>query len=377
MELECTFVRNNWKDGNRYTCCITSTSFRKPRTAIKAFNGVHENGMADKDVTAVWFFDTVVEFFPLGLKKIFPNLNAVEIKNCGLKKISRSDLASLENLVILSLPDNKLTSLPDDLLKQTRNLEWIYFQNNQLRSLSMKLFEPLNKATMKKIDFTGNPSINAFFTKAGELSLKALMENIKANCGPPVQAEEIAERMEFAFEKLKEFQANGKFTDFTIKVKDKEFKVHKAVLASQSSVFEKMLTSGKEQGEQISKKIKNFSVETFEEFLDYFYSGKVRTEVAMELFELAVEFDAPALKIATEENILENLDESNALEVYNLAHERLTKVLKRGAFGELMIHFPVLDESMLDEIEIVNDLVEARRRLEELERKIEEIKRKK
>lgn len=362
MELKCQFEVASWRDGERYTCIIETASIMEPRMSIKSIQGTHETAMADNDVVAVIFRNTTVEYFPLGLNEIFPNLTAIEFHKCRMKQISRTDLVGHENLIILSFPGNKLISLPDDLFVNTSKLQWIIASDNCI-DVSKKLFEPLNMKEMKELDFTNNRSIHAAF-KEGNGTLKDFMDEIdKTDCDPSTVD---VKKSTDPFKKLMEFQAKGMFTDFTIKVREKEYKIHKAILAAQSSVFEELLSSDGQQGEKITKKIKHFTDEAFEEFMDSFYGGQVRKGVVMELFELAVEFEVPNLKETCEEMIVECLEMSNALEVYNIGHERDSDILKRGAFSELMKLFSDLDESLFDEVEIVNDFVKAKRRLEEL-----------
>lgn len=374
MEIKCQFKKCTWRDGERYTCYITSATIKKPRMVIKAINGIHQKGMTDEEVTAVAFEEIVVEYFPLGLDAFFPNLTAVQVSYCGLKKITRDDLAGLENLVILSFPVNKLTSLPDELFKDMSMLQWAIFRDNELRSLSVKLLESLDMANMREINFKDNCLIDACYKKDGCSSLRDLMNTIEKKCMPPVETIHVDRHMERAFNKYRDFHASDKFTDFTIKYKGMKFNIHKSFFASQSSVFEEIFTNGREPVEQIYNKLKDFSDEAIKEFLNFFYSGEVRTDLALEVFELAIEFDVHDLEAACEEFIVETLEESNLLQVYNLGYERSSENLKLAAFAEIMKIFPDLDELMFDEVDIINDLMKTKRRLDELNQIVKDIK---
>jgi hypothetical protein len=52
----------------------------------------------------------IFKYFPLGLDQLFPNLCVIKIIECGLKKISRENLAGLVNLEFLDLSHNELQS---------------------------------------------------------------------------------------------------------------------------------------------------------------------------------------------------------------------------------------------------------------------------
>lgn len=96
------------------------------------------------------------------------------------------------------------------------------------------------------------------------------------------------------FQKLGSFRAARKYTDFTIKVHEKEFAVHKNILAAQSHVFDEMFSNKTNQNTKAFNKIKNLNLceNLFEHFLDYFYTGHVNSEAnLLDLFELASEFE--------------------------------------------------------------------------------------
>lgn len=99
-----------------YTCEITSASITKRFTEIETIEGVHLSGRNDNDVEAIQFNKSLVDYFPRGLKQLFPRLTGLQISSFGLKEVSRDDLKGLEDLDYLYLGGNQLTSLPNDLL---------------------------------------------------------------------------------------------------------------------------------------------------------------------------------------------------------------------------------------------------------------------
>ena len=63
--------------------------------------------------------------------------------------------------------------------------------------------------------------------------------------------------------------------DFTLKVNDKSFKVHKAVLGARSGVFRTMFLSGLKEAVEGEAVITDVDEETLEEVLHYIYTGKL------------------------------------------------------------------------------------------------------
>ena len=63
--------------------------------------------------------------------------------------------------------------------------------------------------------------------------------------------------------------------DFTLKIVDKKFKVHKAVLGARSGVFRTMFLSGMKDAVEGEAVITDVDEETLQEVLHYIYTGKL------------------------------------------------------------------------------------------------------
>lgn len=163
-----------------YACTITSAVITE-KSFIEEINGVHRPGKNNIDVEAIRFLDGRVEFFPRGLYNIFPNLKFLQIRNCGLKQITRKDLIGLEGLTTLSIYKNALVLLPSDLLINMRNLTRVSFGFNKLQLVHPNILKPMlhNKITL--INFAGNATINLFYQQDQVGSVKSvekLMERL-------------------------------------------------------------------------------------------------------------------------------------------------------------------------------------------------------
>ena len=79
-------------------------------------------------------------------------------------------------------------------------------------------------------------------------------------------------------------------SDFTIIVKSKEFKIHKAVLSARSPVFKIMFLSNMKEAADNKAEINDIEPSTFEKLLGFIYCGKVPEDLhyyAMDLFVAA------------------------------------------------------------------------------------------
>lgn len=365
MKYQCDFAFTFFG----YTCEVIKIC-EVTGTKGTVFIGKHEPGQTRNDVEYLEIFNQSLAFIPRNLHKEFPNLTRLRINGCGLKEIWNEDLIGLKYLQYLDLCNNNLTSLPNDLFFGQRQLHSILFDDNQLECLSSRLLKPI-KTSLELAYFLKNPRIDYFFDDNRQGSeLKRLM--VKMNNLEPrkleigTQTESMQNQKFDRFKqmtgKLAEFKASGEFTDFTIRVRGKEFKVHKAVLAAQSSVFRQTFLIDDGTTEKTFTKVKNFSDESFGSFLDFFYSDDVGDKInAMEVFELATVFKVETLKATCTDRILATLSKENALEVFNLGHHHYTDQLKREAFKFIQQIIPEVPSSMIQNRDYINKLVAAKR----------------
>jgi hypothetical protein len=113
------------------------------------------------------------------------------------------------------------------------------------------------------------------------------------------------------------------FADIAISTgESKTFMVHKAVLASRSSVFKAMLTSGMLESAQNTVEINDFDEEVVNAMLEYMYTGETPSlnEKAPDLMQIAEKYDLSGLKEDCEHAIAANLTVDNCSEILVLAH---------------------------------------------------------
>lgn len=327
-----------------YCCTVTECSITARGTAVAAFKGQHKTGKNNNSVKALLFEKTKVLYLPRNLMQIFPNLIGISVVSCGLKKVSAEDMIGLEKLQGFFLPDNDIETLPVDLLKNMANLKIASFDWNRIGNFDAKILEPI-KNTIEVFSLRNNPGVNEVF---------GMKETI----------EHFIERLEFKKIDSKRFNdlfTSGKYSDLTIKVQGKEYKVHKGILASMSSVFDKMFTDDPTATAKTFNNLKNFSQDAIEEFLRFFY---LRTgpsgDNAIELLKLAVKFDVPDLTLQCESTLVEMFDPESARQLFNLAVQYSLPKLKRKAFEAIKELQPEIADYIYDQPKLVNQLIDAK-----------------
>ncbi|XP_057326789.1 speckle-type POZ protein B-like [Microplitis mediator] len=137
------------------------------------------------------------------------------------------------------------------------------------------------------------------------------------------------------YEHTGNYLLNTEFSDIVIKVQDKKFPVHKIILASQSRVFEEMITNlMKDQENTIC--LPDIKVEVVDELLTFLYHGKLvkaidDNDLLMELFETAEIYKIDALKDRCAMILSVNLNIDNVLRLLELSETYNSVVLKQRA----------------------------------------------
>jgi hypothetical protein len=126
------------------------------------------------------------------------------------------------------------------------------------------------------------------------------------------------------------------FADFKFIVGDREFKVHRNILAAASPVFQKMFTSDMEEARSKVCTVENILPEIFEALLQFIYGGKLPKnlgEAAMKLYDAASFYDNKQLKEICEEEVPRIICKGNALEVFHWSEVHGLQNIKAKAWA--------------------------------------------
>lgn len=112
------------------------------------------------------------------------------------------------------------------------------------------------------------------------------------------------------------------FSDFTFFVKGTNFKVHKAVLASQSETMRAMFTINLKEFVQGECIVDHIEPDIFQHMLRFIYSGNIAVNefenISIDLYKAAHYYRIETLMEMCKENIHFRLNVCNALEIYEL-----------------------------------------------------------
>ena len=131
------------------------------------------------------------------------------------------------------------------------------------------------------------------------------------------------------------------FTDLTIKCAEKEFKAHKAVLASQSLVFKRMLMTNMTEKESNVIELTDIDPPVLSELLTYLYSGTTPNmkTLAKDLLVVADKYELSHLLAMCVNNLLSGLVVTNVVELLVLADMHNAPHLKKACLSYVCFNF--------------------------------------
>jgi hypothetical protein len=138
-----------------------------------------------------------------------------------------------------------------------------------------------------------------------------------------------------ALDNVSRMFGDEKYSDFTCIVGNRPFKVHKALLAAASPVFDRMFTTAMAESRTNEAKIESIEPEIFEYLLRFIYGGKSPenlANVAVELYKAAHYYELERLKNICETELKATLSNKNAPEVYGLASVYELEELKKNSW---------------------------------------------
>ncbi|KAG8183130.1 hypothetical protein JTE90_024433 [Oedothorax gibbosus] len=127
---------------------------------------------------------------------------------------------------------------------------------------------------------------------------------------------------------------DGMFSDFTITVGFRKFRVHTAILAARSKVFEAMFKIDMKEKTERTHDTEDSDADDFGDFLWYLYTGKIRkmsVATALSLLILADKYDIKDLKSEMEDFMRSNLSTSQVLDIFVTADFCHVNILKKEA----------------------------------------------
>lgn len=366
---DCSYNVHKWiPNDEKYTCFVKNQIIEPGKTLVFPKFTVMFMDLK-KGVRAIEFSDCKLFEIPQSLTATFIYLEVLSIRNCFLKEINKIQLSSFKHLKQIYIVANELTSLPADLFTELPNVEAISFYQNKITSIDPNLLEPL--INLKYADFRQNVNINCcyavspythpngdYYSRISSLSnLKTLIEMHSA------EANKKRTKGSGLTEDIRKFIADDKFKDLKIYVNNREFQVHKFLMIARSSYFAEKLEDTPNFIE-----LNEFSIEAFEKILDFIYNENfpAEDENFLEVYEVAGKLEINELKDFCAEELIETVNDENALKILFLSCKYSNYDLKMKSFNVIKKMFPdkKFKDELADDPETIKKMLFVREKLE-------------
>jgi len=177
--LECDYVIGAFKEIGEENSIYCEAKNVKIVTPFEDINQVHPNYTNNDDVKGLSIANQTTSYFVEGIENVFKNLQAIEIDNCGLKIISKSDLQRYPKLKGLYLQFNRLHVLEKDLFVLNKDLQYINLHGNNLKYIDI---ETLPLLSLTFVNFGGNRCLDVAVEVSNRTALRHLKSTISESC---------------------------------------------------------------------------------------------------------------------------------------------------------------------------------------------------
>lgn len=369
---DCSYNVHKWlPNDEKYSCFVKNQIIEPGKSLVfPKFNVLFMD--LKKGVRAIEFDDCKLFEIPGGVSTTFAYLEILSVRNCFLKQITRDDLKDMKHLKQVLIISNEITNLPADLFDDHPNLEAVSFYQNKISSIGTGLLDRLRN--LKYADFRQNTNINACFAMdqyphpIGDYfsrinSLENLIAIVALHCTGVKKSKRLKGTGMLA--DIQKFINDDKLKDLTISVKGEQFKVHKFLIAARSPTLAAMLVESPAVNDI---QLDDLSPETFKKVLDFIYNENfpVGYEKMMEIYAAAGKLEITELKDFCAEELVETIEDENALELLLMSNKYGSYDLKIKAFETIKQMFPEkkLKDELADDPETIKKMLFVRKKLE-------------
>lgn len=369
---DCSYNIHKWIPNKETHTCFVRNQIIEPGKSLvfPKFNVLFMD--LKKGVRALEFVDCKLFEVPNRLSETFGYLETLSIRNCFLKEIKRAELSEFRHLRQLFIISNEITHLAADLFNDLKQLEAISFYQNKISIIEPGLLDSLGN--LKFADFRQNININTClaaspythpmgdnYTRISTLNnliaLIALdcakMKNVKKTKGTGLT------------EDIQKFIPIESFKDLTINAGGAQFRVHKFLMAARSPKLASMLLENQNARELTLTEI---SSEVFADVLDFICHEKFPSDEMnlMEIYEAAGKLQINELKNFCAEELMEVINDENALDILLMSNKYENHELKMKSFEAIKKMFPdkKFKNELADDPETIKKMLFVRQKLE-------------
>lgn len=165
IDIKCELKKETHIEGSVTTCeAVKSIEVWSKNIEISSCTTNNGNCKNFEGFTAI---NMEMFYFPESVDKFFPNLKYLTVNYCQLREIHRNDLKNFTKLLEISLNNNFIEILEENLFEFNTDLKAIFISNNKISSIHPNVFDNLPK--LNYLTLVGNPCIDYSSNKNGNL----------------------------------------------------------------------------------------------------------------------------------------------------------------------------------------------------------------
>lgn len=164
--------------GGIYKCKALNVNIQLADEALIGVNGIHKVNKTTEDVQILIFENQVCHYLPTGIDLHFPKVYHFDVRNSGLKAVTREQMRMFPLLKHLYIRNNPIEVLPDHLFSHNPLLEFINLNDNRIKQVGVELFKPLTSLVSLSIE--RNDCIDGYALE--EETLKNLITEVVRKC---------------------------------------------------------------------------------------------------------------------------------------------------------------------------------------------------
>lgn len=180
VNIKCTFRVEFWAGvGEEYGCFDAKVIDANNASHVTSMSGVHLPGFNSTDVHIFSLDnDKLLREIPRGIERYFPRLEGFRWEDSSLTMISEANLRYFPRLTGLSVWNNKIEHLDNNLFSKTKDLTYIHFSSNNFTKIGHGILDGLDNLTEA---YFQNSACVDFYAKTPN-KLKELKKKIEEKC---------------------------------------------------------------------------------------------------------------------------------------------------------------------------------------------------
>lgn len=223
-DINCFYeIKGAYVLGDIYQCTVNkSPNIIASATAyISSTSGDHHPGKNANNVLGFYAEDKVIQYFPQGLDKQYPNLKMIFLTRCPIKEIHQSDFKPFPKLVSLNLFHHTIEVIEKGLLDFNPELQILGISGDYIIHIDPNVFDHLTK--LRYFWFGTVPCIKEGSEDSWK-NLQKVIQKIKVQC---INSEFMD--LERKIDELAKESKELDFEDFNAKIEclEKDFKYSK------------------------------------------------------------------------------------------------------------------------------------------------------